>query len=297
MAAAGTARRGHRVGIERRSAARPLETIGDARATGGAGLLATRCVGPLVSGRGAAAAGSPRGPSPTSVTAVGRLDAVDGTRDVGRAGSRGTTTSTGGGFFGGSPDGGSIRRAAGEDESPGGRTETTTSVLDGFMTDGDREGAHRRERRFLCFLEGNPTRLQPAGYNNAQMMRARASLLSTVFLMAITGCSSSSDSTGSAEATGGMGGSGGTATAGAGGSAAGTSGVGGGAAGAPTVGYPPGPYGTREGDVLADLETVGYLKHDPVGLAYGAPFGVVRFSDIRETATVPYAIIHVSGFT
>jgi hypothetical protein len=61
--------------------------------------------------------------------------------------------------------------------------------------------------------------------------------------------------------------------------------------------YPNGPYGTQVGDVLADLETEGYLRHETGGYAYQASFETVRLSDLRATAPVGHALIHISGFT
>jgi hypothetical protein len=62
-------------------------------------------------------------------------------------------------------------------------------------------------------------------------------------------------------------------------------------------GYPPGPYGNAQGEVLADLELDGYLRHESSGLAYQASFGRVRLSDVRTSAPTAYALIHISGFT
>lgn len=109
--------------------------------------------------------------------------------------------------------------------------------------------------------------------------------------LATLGCGSSSDAggTGGAPGSGGSGGS----SAGAGGAIVDA---------APDVltgrgPYPTGPYGNQQGDVLADLELEGYLRHDTTGFAYQGSFAPVRLSDVRATAPTTHAVIHVSGFT
>jgi len=61
--------------------------------------------------------------------------------------------------------------------------------------------------------------------------------------------------------------------------------------------YPAGPYGTQQGDVLADLELLGYLRDATTGLAYEAPLAPVSFAAIRASTQKKHAVLHVSGFT
>lgn len=89
--------------------------------------------------------------------------------------------------------------------------------------------------------------------------------------------------------------------AGSGGQSSADSGLGGSLGGGQdadtNAGYPSGPYGTQPGDVLANLELVGYLRHDTTGLAYAAELGPISFESIRQSTDKTHALIHVSGFT
>jgi hypothetical protein len=122
-------------------------------------------------------------------------------------------------------------------------------------------------------------------------VRLRAGFSGVVLVLNL-GCGS--DDSAAAGGQTGSGGSGGSGAAAAGGSAGTLAEAG---ADADQTGYPPGPYGTATGDVLADLELDGYLRHESAGLAYEASFGSVQLSDVRATAPAGHALIHVSGFT
>jgi hypothetical protein len=60
--------------------------------------------------------------------------------------------------------------------------------------------------------------------------------------------------------------------------------------------YPPGPYGTKTGDILADFEISGYLNLDPSQVSTTAEYKTVKLSDVRAAAKVPYLFIHEVGF-
>lgn len=126
------------------------------------------------------------------------------------------------------------------------------------------------------------------------MLRVMRGFVHLAVLLLAVGCGSSEAGSAGSGASG-AGGSGGTGSFDASGGASG--GAMDAAADGTLDAYPPGPYGNQVGDVLADLETQGYLRHDATGLAYEAPFGTVRLSDVRATAPVAHAVIHVSGFT
>ena len=70
-----------------------------------------------------------------------------------------------------------------------------------------------------------------------------------------------------------------------------------GVGGATGYAYPTGPYGTAVGDVVADLQVWGYVRHDATGLATAAVLGPVSFGSIRQSTDKTHALIHVSGFT
>src|SRR5688500_13089738 len=46
------------------------------------------------------------------------------------------------------------------------------------------------------------------------------------------------------------------------------------------AGYPAGPYGTQPGSTLANLELVGYLRHDTTGLAYQENLAPLSFESL-----------------
>ena len=114
------------------------------------------------------------------------------------------------------------------------------------------------------------------------------------FAALLLACSSANHAGSAGSAGGGAGG--GTATGGSGGTVADAA-MGGSGGSTANLGYPAGPYGTSEGDVLADLELEGYLRDETTGFAYEASFGPIRFSDIRKSTQKSYAVFHVSGFT
>ena len=61
--------------------------------------------------------------------------------------------------------------------------------------------------------------------------------------------------------------------------------------------YPEGPYGNAVGQVLGDLDFVGYLRNEPKGLATSATLAPVKLSEVRSQAgEIKYALIHVSAF-
>jgi hypothetical protein len=60
--------------------------------------------------------------------------------------------------------------------------------------------------------------------------------------------------------------------------------------------YPPGPYGTKTGDILADFEMSGYLNLDSSQVSTTAEYKTVKLSDVRAAAKVPYLFIHEVGF-
>ena len=60
--------------------------------------------------------------------------------------------------------------------------------------------------------------------------------------------------------------------------------------------YPPGPYGTSTGSILADFAITGYLELDPTQLATKAEYKTIKLSDLRAAAKVPYLFIHEVGF-
>jgi hypothetical protein len=64
----------------------------------------------------------------------------------------------------------------------------------------------------------------------------------------------------------------------------------------PTVGpYPAGPYGTREGQTLANLDWEGYTNLDGAELSTAQPFAPTSLQAVRETGRA-YALVHVSEF-
>jgi hypothetical protein len=60
--------------------------------------------------------------------------------------------------------------------------------------------------------------------------------------------------------------------------------------------YPAGPYGTKVGEVLADIALEGYLHADASSLSNLAPYKATRLSEIRRFAPVKYGILHVGEF-
>jgi hypothetical protein len=65
----------------------------------------------------------------------------------------------------------------------------------------------------------------------------------------------------------------------------------------PQAAYPEGPYGNGVGQVLGDLDFVGYLRNETKGLATSATLAPIKLSAIRAQAgTAKYAFIHVSAF-
>jgi hypothetical protein len=64
----------------------------------------------------------------------------------------------------------------------------------------------------------------------------------------------------------------------------------------PAVGpYPAGPYGNREGDVLANLAWEGYQNLEGRAVSTTLPYGPVTLQSIRETGR-HYALVHISEF-
>ena len=60
--------------------------------------------------------------------------------------------------------------------------------------------------------------------------------------------------------------------------------------------YPEGPYGNAVDKVLADEEFAGYFRTETTGLASEATYGPLKFSELRNKATVKYALIHYSAY-
>ena len=60
--------------------------------------------------------------------------------------------------------------------------------------------------------------------------------------------------------------------------------------------YPDGPYGTKVGDVLADVQLVGYEHSDPTSLANTVDYAPGSLSQLRKDATVPYGMLHILEF-
>jgi hypothetical protein len=60
--------------------------------------------------------------------------------------------------------------------------------------------------------------------------------------------------------------------------------------------YPDGPYGTKVGDILADVQLVGYEHFDPTTLANTADYLPSSLSQIRKDVTVPYGLLHILEF-
>jgi hypothetical protein len=121
--------------------------------------------------------------------------------------------------------------------------------------------------------------------------------LGLILVLAAFGCTDSHGDQGattSAATSSGQGGM--AATAGAGGAAAGgMTGVGG-AAACGEGDYPPGPYGTQLGDVVANLQLRGYVNDTAEGLANAQPLVDVSFDDVRKSCK-GYALVHVSDYT
>ena len=66
--------------------------------------------------------------------------------------------------------------------------------------------------------------------------------------------------------------------------------------GAVSVGpYPAGPYGIREGDVLANLSWEGYQNLAGTAVSTTLPYGPISMQTIRETGR-HYALVHLSEF-
>jgi hypothetical protein len=60
--------------------------------------------------------------------------------------------------------------------------------------------------------------------------------------------------------------------------------------------YPDGPYGTKVGNVLADVQLVGYEHSDPSTLANTVDYLPSSLSQIRKDVTVPYGVLHILEF-
>ena len=60
--------------------------------------------------------------------------------------------------------------------------------------------------------------------------------------------------------------------------------------------YPPGPYGTKTGDIMADFEMSGYLNLDSSQVSTTAEYKTIKLSDVRAASKVPYLFIHEVGF-
>jgi len=69
------------------------------------------------------------------------------------------------------------------------------------------------------------------------------------------------------------------------------------AADVPTVAgpYPEGPYGNREGAVLANLAWEGYVNADGAELSTALPFGPTTLQELRGDGR-GYALIHLAEF-
>jgi hypothetical protein len=60
--------------------------------------------------------------------------------------------------------------------------------------------------------------------------------------------------------------------------------------------YPDGPYGTKVGDILADVQLVGYEHFDSSSLANTVDYLPSSLSQVRKDATVPYGMLHILEF-
>jgi hypothetical protein len=60
--------------------------------------------------------------------------------------------------------------------------------------------------------------------------------------------------------------------------------------------YPDGPYGTKVGDILADVQLVGFEHFDPSTLANTSDYLPSSLSQIRKDVTVPYGVLHILEF-
>jgi hypothetical protein len=60
--------------------------------------------------------------------------------------------------------------------------------------------------------------------------------------------------------------------------------------------YPDGPYGTKVGDILGDVQLVGYEHSDPTTLATTVDYLPNSLSQIRKDVTVPYGLLHILEF-
>jgi hypothetical protein len=60
--------------------------------------------------------------------------------------------------------------------------------------------------------------------------------------------------------------------------------------------YPDGPYGTKVGDILGDVQLVGYEHSDPTTLATTVDYLPNSLSQIRKDVTVPYGVLHILEF-
>lgn len=88
---------------------------------------------------------------------------------------------------------------------------------------------------------------------------------------------------------------GGGGAAGSSGGAAGSSGGGAGSAGAAAA-YPPGPYGSEVGDVVANHAFEGYVNEAGDALSTTKPYlAAWTLDDLRKSGR-PYAVVHVSEF-
>lgn len=58
--------------------------------------------------------------------------------------------------------------------------------------------------------------------------------------------------------------------------------------------YPAGPYGTKVGDVLADVSLVGYAHFDSRTIANTVDYAPTSLSELRKLVTTPYGVLHVA---
>jgi hypothetical protein len=129
------------------------------------------------------------------------------------------------------------------------------------------------------------------------MLRRFSTLASVTALALAVACGQSAEE-GAGSTAGGAGNVGATGGSfGLGGAAGGLGTAGGDASDKGGSPYPSGPYGTQTGDVLADLELLGYVRDATTGLAYEAPLGATSLAAIRASTAKKHAVFHVSGFT
>lgn len=59
--------------------------------------------------------------------------------------------------------------------------------------------------------------------------------------------------------------------------------------------YPPGPYGSGVGQVVANLPWEGYVNDENAVVSSALPFGATDIAAVRG-AGAPFALVHLSGF-